>query len=254
MAEKIHRKVATNCWYYRSWNDSWFCTPGAWFSEGDFLVCGMVDMTHYDTARPKQGPEGNYIGTMRHPGHGDAQRAVYGHKGHGLAIMTLCLPNGITAACYGPISTRHHDQWALFCSHWDEVLFQCQSHTLQQVFKFYGDKAYFGGHWRCFVAAHQESEALPLTDRELCENMNLNKARVSIEWSYGQMKTLWAAAHAGYSWKFFQDKNYIYDSLVVLHLLTNCVTCYRGSVVSSHRAFACVPPSIDEYLVPLSNP
>jgi hypothetical protein len=139
-------------------------------------------------------------------------------------------------------------------SNFDEVLEELQRLAGQPIYKFYGDKAYFGGAWDCFAAAHQETAGLPLTDRKRLENSNMNKARVSIEWSYGHNKQLWEASNSGKYFKILQDDELIYASFRVMHLLTDCVTCFRGNVISGQRSFACPPPSLDEYLIPHPDP
>lgn len=190
------------------------------------------------------------MGAMRRPSSDTAQRSVYGHKGHGVGMTTWYLPNGMTGAVYGPTSSRRHDLWALEQSNIDREILLAQMQMIGRVYKFYGDKAYQNGNFQCITAAHQETDGIPLTEREICENSNLNKARISIEWSYGSVKQLWPACDTGKHFKFAVDKYYIANSIKVMHLFTNCLTCWRGNGASGIRTFAHPPPSFDEYLQP----
>jgi hypothetical protein len=92
MAERIRSKIEPDRLYFRTSDQQWFSEPGVYFPNGDFSITGFVDATFFGTAKPMQVPEGDYIGALRKPGADFAQRSIYGYKGHGVHLLSLCLP------------------------------------------------------------------------------------------------------------------------------------------------------------------
>jgi isopentenyl phosphate kinase len=67
-----------------------------------------------------------------------------------IKMLTICLPNGMTSAVYGPTS-RRQDDWTLFClAQFDEVLIElCQEfHGDNTLYCTYGD-GILAVYWTC---------------------------------------------------------------------------------------------------------
>jgi hypothetical protein len=109
-ADKFHEKLAKETRHIEpETHEVIDVTPGVHFEPGNFAVVGLVDCKEYPMLRPHSGPGGDYPGAMRRPGWYEWQRAFYTSckkRKHALKVISFCLPNGITATVYGPISAR----------------------------------------------------------------------------------------------------------------------------------------------------
>jgi hypothetical protein len=221
---------------------------GVYFPPGTFSVVGVVDCKEYHCLRPHSGPAGNYPGAMRRPHWYEIQRAFYTgrKKKHALKVISFCLPNGITAALYGPTSARRHDTTLLAWSGIDHFLTQIQLGQ-QHSYAFYGDSA-FQGPWTNIRTRHKATELHPLTQQEEDENKAMKKVRESIEWEYGSNTVLWKLASNKHRFKLETDPQVVMAQVRVMQLLTNCYTCLHGSNISSRYTFDCPPPSLQSYL------
>jgi DDE superfamily endonuclease len=231
---------------------------GVWFDPHTLGIAGCLDCKDYQVPRPHQGPDGDYVGSMRRPGAYEAQRSVYsGHrKKHGVRILALGTPDGLTAAVFGPTSSRRHDARILHENLVDELLTRVQLAAgidEEHLFKFYGDSA-FQGAWRCIRSRHERPEEIPLTPRERGENRVMKKVRESIEWSFDQVDQLWLLAGTYKHRKLEVDPRTLLAEIRVMHLLTNCVTCLRGNQISGARGFRFNPPSLENYLESIIEP
>lgn len=222
--------------------------PGVHFAPGTFSVVGIVDCKEYQCLRPHSGPAGNYPGAMRRLHWYEIQRAFYTgrKKRHALKVLSFCLPNGLTAAIYGPTSARRHDVTLLAWSGIDPFLTQIQLGQ-GNLYAFYGDSA-FQGPWLNIRTRHKPTVLHPLTEQEEDENKAMKKARETIEWSYGLITELWNLAATKWRFKLETDPQVVMEQVRVMHLLTNCRTCLHGSNVSSGNTFNCPPPSLQIYL------
>jgi hypothetical protein len=64
-------------------------------------------------------------------------------------ILTICLPNGLTAAIYGPTSGRNDDRTLFHLSQFDDYLMQvCTEFHGGDLYCTYGD-GIFAGNWYC---------------------------------------------------------------------------------------------------------
>jgi hypothetical protein len=223
-------------------------TPGVHFEPGTFAVVGLVDCKDYPMLRPHSGPGGDFPGAMRRPGWYERQRAFYTgrKKKHALKVISFCLPNGMTAAVYGPVSARHHDHTVLTWSGIDPFLSFVQQNAAR-VYAFYGDCAFLGG-FQNIRTRHRPTPLFPLTQRQEHENVAMKKAREAIEWSYGLLTNLWHLSENREAFKLETDPNAVMAQIRVMHLLTNCYTCMHGNQVSSRHTFACPPPTLEAYL------
>jgi len=73
---------------------------------GEFNIFSFTDCTVYECCRPGSGPAANEDGSQRRDGWYIRQRAFYDGYHRGMEacvkVLTICLPNGLTCAVYGP--------------------------------------------------------------------------------------------------------------------------------------------------------
>ena len=164
-------------------------------------------------------------------------------------ILTICLPNGMTAACYGPTSGRDNDIELFRLSQMDDMLLElCQDIHDGDCYCTYGD-AIFAGYWYCLRTEHHTPPGYTLTDIQLDENDALKAARESVEWSYAKAEGLWKLLSTKYHFKLEVDSGRVFAEVRVMYFLTNCNVCVReGSTMTVIRGFQCVPPTLEEYL------
>ena len=119
---------------------------GAGFEEDQCLIIGFVDTNLYPTTRCGSGPAGQK-GSDRKRLWQERQQAIFSNYGkmHGVKLLSLVLPNGITL-CYGPVSVRRNDNRVLDWSEADEYLHQLfQANVIpDNAFAFYGDSIFVG--------------------------------------------------------------------------------------------------------------
>jgi hypothetical protein len=255
-AEKIRQAVARYRLYVDEEGNMVYEFEGCPFDVNDFRVVGFLDCKDRQTRKPRTGPAGDYQGAMRKTGSYLAQRAVYcgHHHHHGVRVLTFSLPNGMTAAVYGPTSVRRHDVTLLNWSRIDEVLSEILGFLGMGNYAFYGDAAYTRGRYHSIVARHDPTPLAPLNERQKLENQAMKKVRISVEWSYQQVGGLWKLSEDPDAFKLEQDPAIVCAQIRVMHLLTNCYTCIHGNTSSSSGVFACEPPELEDYLVVVEAP
>ena len=86
---------------------------GDYIDPGTFIIFGVTDCTFYELCRPGSGPDNQDPGAPRREGWYIKQRAFYSGYQRGMEacmkLLTICLPNGMTGAVYGPTSGRQDD-------------------------------------------------------------------------------------------------------------------------------------------------
>jgi hypothetical protein len=91
---------------------------------GEFNVFSATDCTVYEVSRPGSGPANNNNGAGRRQNWYIKQRAFYDgyHRAFEacVKILTIILPNGLTAAVYGPTSGRQGDMALFRLSEFDD--------------------------------------------------------------------------------------------------------------------------------------
>ena len=213
----------------------------------------LMDGVFYPTTKPLQGPDGDYIGAMRIEGAAAAQRMIYGKKGHGICMLSFMFPNGIHV-WYGPVSARRNESNILVWSGIDDLLFDLQQDIGQDLFSAFADQIFRVNLFHCIKTAHEN----PGTYREVAENSNMNKCRVSLEWDYGAEKSQFKACIHREGKKLAQDSDAPIRELLFCSLLKNIYNCIHGNGASGDRTFACPPPSLEKYLYvvpdPVANP
>jgi hypothetical protein len=253
-AERIRKKIVKDRVYYKPSTDEYFEVPGTWFDEGDFNIAFFLDGVFYPFCKPWQGPDGDYIGAMRIEGSGLGQQMIYGHKGHGVIMLSFMFPNGIHC-WYGPVSARRNEKNILIWSGVDDMLHDLQTDIGQDLYSGFGDKIFWANIFRCIKASHKGDN---LTERQIAENSNMNKVRIVIEWDFGAEKSQFKACADRDSKKLLKDCDSPLRELQFCGLLKNIYNCFNGNGATGDRTFACPPPDLDEYLYvvpdPIGNP
>jgi hypothetical protein len=230
-----------------------------WIPPGQFNVFSFTDCTFYEVSRPGSGPANNNAGSPRRANWYVKQRAFYSGYQRGmeacLKILTICLPNGMTAAIYGPTSGRDEDKALFRLAEFDDYIQDlCQEYHNNTMFCTYGD-GIFAGYWMCLRTSHMVAPGMPLTDVQIDQNENMKSARESIELSYGKAEQLWPALNRKAGFKVDANPHGVFAEIRVMYLLTNFVVCaLEGSTMTGDRGFRCPPPQLEEYLNMVEDP
>ena len=168
------------------------------------------------------------------------QRLFYnGHKRvHALKFHSILLPDGIIAYMDGPYHGRDHDAGLLHRSGLDAILARSLLVGDRQ-YHIYGDSGYPRRPY--LLRPHAGSS---LTRQESVFNARASQLRVSVEWSFGKIASLFAFVDFKKNAKIrLQPVGKYY---IVATVLTNCHTCLYESQVNSF--FNSSPPSLEDYL------
>ena len=212
-----------------------------------------MDCTVYEVCRPGSGPANNNNGAGRRQNWYIKQRAFYDGYHRGVEacakILTIILPNGITATVYGPTSGRRSDMALLHMSDFDLYLRQlCTQHHDGILYATYGDDIFNGYHY-CVRTKHKATNDLPLTPIQVEENENMKAVREMVEWSYAKAEQYWPMSNRKDGYKLEQDPERVWAEVPVMYLLTNFKVCeLEGSRITGTRGFECPPPTLAEYL------
>ena len=187
-------------------------------------IFGFIDTTINAIARPSQGerlPGGAGVDQILE----DVQRCFYTKykKLHGLKFQTVGLPNGMHFHVSGPYSARHNDAYIYGKSHIEDSLRELQSGEPEQ-YKIHGDNAY--------------------TNTDYCTVQQLRKLRISIEWTYHEVKDFYKLIDYKRLLKI-QLMN-VGDLLFTALLLHNSYVAMNGSEASSY--FDIAPPTFDSWI------
>jgi hypothetical protein len=220
---------------------------------GEFNVFSITDCTSYEIARPGSGPVNNNNGARRDNWY-NKQRAFYDgyHRAFEacVKILTICLPNGMTAAIYGPTSGRQGDKTLHRMAEFDDFLQDlCVQHHNATLYATYGDDI-FAGNWYCLRTKHKPAPGLPLTLVQEEENANMKSVRELVEWSYAKAEQNWPMLVNRKELKRVDvNPDQVWAEIRVMYLLTNFKICeLEGSTMTGTRGFQCPPPTLAEYL------
>ena len=219
----------------------------------EFNVFSFTDCSFYEICRPGSGPKNNDIGSGRRDDWYEKQRAFYCGYQRGMEacvkLLTIMLPNGITAALYGPTSGRSEDKALFRLAEFDDYIHDlCEEFHNSRLYATYGD-GIFGGYWYCLRSCHVASTNMPLTDVQDDQNKNMTSARQSVELSYAKAEQLWPLLNRKDSFKLDLNPARCFAEMRVMYLLTNfCICAQEGSTMTGTRGFCCPPPSLSEYL------
>lgn len=170
------------------------------------------------------------------------QHLVYnGHKRvHGLKFQSTVIPNGLIANMHGPEEGRIHDSTLLDRS---GILNKMDEAALMDEngghFCLYGDPAY--GVRPQLIAPFRSAR---LTPEQAEFNKTMSLSRITVEWAFGKVISLFAFGDFKKNQKLFLQP--VAKQYLVSVLLTNIHTCIYGSVVSNY--FGIEPPSLETYL------
>ena len=195
------------------------------FSKGAALdFCwGFVDGTVRPICRP-----------------GTNQRILYnGHKRvHSIKFQSVVAPNGLIANLYGPMEGRRHDCALLNSSGLLQSLAQHSHSPAGQILCIYGDPAYpvrpqlMGPFKGAHITADQRSF-----------NKAMSKARISVEWIFGDIVNYFAFLDFKKNLKIgLSAVGKMYRVCALLH---NARACLYKNTTSLY--FHVDPPTLEEY-------
>jgi hypothetical protein len=230
-----------------------------WIEPGTFNVFSFTDCTFYEVCRPGSGPANARAGAPRRPNWYVKQRAFYCGYQRGMEacvkILTICLPNGLTAAIYGPTSGKDEDKVLFRMAEFDDYMQElCEEHHNNSMYCTYGD-GIFAGYWLCLRTSHVAAPTMALTDVQIDQNENMKSARESIELSYAKAEQLWPALNRKQGFKLDSNPLRVFAEIRVMYLLTNFVVCtLEGSTMTGERGFRCAPPKLVDYIGMVDDP
>ena len=204
--------------------DDYSTTIGASTSI-DLHVWGFIDGTVRPICRPSHD-----------------QRIFYnGHKRtHALKFQAVTAPDGLITHLFGPVEGRRHDSGVLGES---GLLPQLAAHMNGPngiPYALYGDAAYPLSPY-----LQKAYQGAALTQAQQRFNTKMNKARVAVEWSFGDISNQWGYLAMKKQQKVLLQPVAMYYRVAAL--LTNLRTIVRyGNEVS--QEFSLWPPSLQEYL------
>ena len=226
---------------------------GLYIPPNSFNIFSLCDCTFYEMCRPGSGPANDLPGAPRRAGWYVKQRAFYSGYQRGMEacmkLLTICLPNGLTGAVYGPTSGRQDDRTLFRLGQFDRFIMDlCIEFHDSDLYCTYGD-GIFAGYWYCMRTRHEPTPNTPLTHAQEVENDNMKAIRETIEWSYGRAEQLWPLMNKKQAHILEWDPPVVFGQFRVMFWLTNCKVCAEeGSTMTGNRMFACPPPSLQEYL------
>jgi nuclease HARBI1 len=170
------------------------------------------------------------------------QREFYnGHKKfHCLAFQGFVTPDGLFASFCGGVPGAHHDQWVLRHSGLENALRLMNGmhgHGNRQ-YHLYADKGYRNND--VIVTPYRPYQLDPVTE---AINAAMSRVRVSVEWMFGVLMSLWKFLGARTSLK--TGSMPVTQLFIVSALLTNLHGCLYGNIVSDKFN---VETNICEYL------
>ena len=167
-----------------------------------------------------------------------------------MKILTICLPNGLTAAVYG-LTSGHQDDRTLFClAQFDDFMRDLcvHFHGANHLYATYGD-GIFASYWYCLRTQHEPSALYPLTPDQITENENMKAVCESVEWSYAHAEQLWPLMNKKQVHILEWNSDVVFGQFRVMYFLMNCKVCSEeGSTCTGTHMFACPPPTLEEYL------
>lgn len=167
------------------------------------------------------------------------QECYNGHKRvHALKYQSVVTPNGLIANLFGPIEGRRHDSFLLSESQLLPAL-ALKNENFNEPYYIYGDPAY---PVRVELQGPYKGSRLTPEQREF--NKQMSNCRVSVEWCFGKVLSLFAFVDYKKNQRLFLQPLSKYFKMAVL--LTNIHTCFYGSQTSVF--FNVSPPNVEDYL------
>ncbi|KAJ0404081.1 hypothetical protein P43SY_000865 [Pythium insidiosum] len=159
-----------------------------------------------------------------------------GHKRvHALKFQMVVMSNGLIVSLTGPVEGRRHDVALLNMSN-------IASHMKEHFpgYCLYGDPAYPIKSW--LVAPFKGSS---LTRRQERFNSSMSSMRVSVEWMFGAIVSLWKFLDFSSNQKVLLSP--VGKLFILGGFLTNCVFCIRGKNQATAK-FGTRLPTLEEYI------
>lgn len=183
--------------------------------------------------------DGTVLGIAR-PGSSAEQNAAYnGHKRkHALKFQTITSPDGLILHAHGPMEGRRHD-WALYVSSGIEQQLEdvCTVNGVQHY--VHADSGY--NRRRTVDVPFQGAD---LTAEAVAANNSTAKVRVTVEWSYQEVKLYWSTTDFKRKLRVGEGGvGLMYIGAMILHNIRNCL--YPNPV---SQYFNCSPPNLEEWL------
>ena len=164
-------------------------------------------------------------------------------KEHDLKYSGVMSPCGVIICMYGPVPGSFHDARMLKESKLMEMMENSRAWTPTPGtgYHLYGDQAYKSTPQVIGPTRHNP------TEREAACNAAMKSLRISVEWGFGKVKSLFA--FNGYAEDLKLGMQPVGKYFKVATFLTNCHTCMNGSQTSD--SFLAEPPLLSEYLTAL---
>lgn len=218
-----------------TWSTAISIKLGLDVDNGEFLPCfGFLDGTARQTTR-QDGP--SIIQQAMYDGH---------HRMHGFEYQAVTSPDGIVISLFGPVPGRLNDIWMVHKSRLQELI--------ENEFPYEGEEGFDNYYVYADQGYMSTSSVLSGVRQPNEKQARMNRAwsdqRVSVEWTFGEIVTLWQTLDCFRMQKAQQRIVAVWYLVSVL--LTNCYTCMTGKSEASQH-FNVVPPSLREYLVPFSK-
>jgi hypothetical protein len=219
----IHRRVAKKMAFdeitFKAHADAWALTVYNKVGYVDSCI-GFIDGTMRKICRPVEFQNEVYSGFK---------------KCHCIKFQGAMLANGLVVSLHGPIEGRRHDSFILTDSKIANLL---KTHFPQRY--LYGDAGYGIKEW--LLRPYQTSGMKP--DQKKF-NKALSRARVSVEWFFGEVVQYWA--HVDFKKGMKIGKSPVGAKYIVASFLTNAMMC-ANQISKSSRYFRCPLPTLDDYL------
>ena len=158
-----------------------------------------------------------------------------------LSFKLLLPPNGLIANLYGPVEGRRHDSSILAMSGLLPQLEQYSVSPTGDILCIYGNPAYP----HRLQLQRQYERRTQLTEEQQAFNQSMTKARVSVEWIFGDILNCFKFTDFKKNLKIgLRSVGKIYT---VCALLRNAMTCLHGSTTPAY--FDLQPPALHEYFL-----
>ncbi len=188
-------------------------------------VWAFVDGTVRRVCRPKIGQRELFSGHKRY---------------HCVKYQHVMCPNGLVVHSFGPFHGRRHDS-AMFRESGLEQLLRTVFDSQSNQLALYGDGGYMQRPW-LFTPFRRTQINTP--ERQVYNTL-MSNSRVSVEWGFGKVCSLFSFVNYYANQKVFLQPLGPYFTMATI--FTNIHTCLYGSEVS--KFFGVDPPTVEEYLM-----
>ena len=186
--------------------------------------------------------DGTKLNTCRPGGHDKVQEVLFDghHRQHAISFHGITAPDGTFVHFFGPFSGNRTDEF-MYGEINLEAMWKAEEFTDDDGKEYfvYADCGYTSGYG--ILAGWKEATGIFRRS-----NYIWSKQRISVEWGFGAVKSLWKMLSFRYLQKPQRSRVSVW--YLVCIILTNCHMCLHRSQASLY--FDCKPPNIEEYLHP----